>query len=291
MGNLNTDKNSHVVGESVHVDDPMAWKKSCSDNGAGSEFNMLKPGTYFLKYTCSDGQHQTTACRTFINVDKTRPVITCLECANNYVDAGATCSDMVYGNISQDVEVSGDVVNMAAVGTYKINYNCEASAGQTAFPATRTVIVEDKTCPTCVIPGGEELITVEASFPYTEEKSSCTDTLDGEMPSASVYGKVDVELTGTYVLTYSVTDKNGNGADPKKCKGTNSDHRHATHFTKTIVVEDTMVPIISLSYKGSKLMAESTTSTVNGWVIGAVASAVSGVALLGYAATRKATVT
>jgi hypothetical protein len=51
-----------------------------------------------------------------------------------------------------------------------------------------------------------------------------------------------------------------------------------------------MVPIISLSYKGSKLMAESTTSTVNGWVIGAVASAVSGVALLGYAATRKATV-
>merc|ERR1711865_1205207 len=131
--------------------------------------------------------------------------------------------------------------------------NCEDSAGQTAFPATRTVIVEDKTCPTCVIPGGEELITVEASFPYTEEKSSCTDTLDGEMPSASVYGKVDVELTGTYVLT---------------------------HFTKTIVVEDTMVPIISLSYKGSKLMAESTTSTVNGWVIGAVASAVSGVALL-----------
>merc|ERR1712238_539603 len=255
----------------------------------------------YLKYVCKDEANlKATACRTFINVDKTRPVITVLAAANksdgiwyveasrdnNYVDAGATCSDMVDGNISQDVEVSGDVVNMAAVG----NYNCEDSAGQTAFPATRTVIVEDKTCPTCVIPGGEELITVEASFPYTEEKSSCTDTLDGEMPSASVYGKVDVELTGTYVLTYSVTDKNGNGADPKKCKGTNSDHRHATHFTKTIVVEDTMVPIISLSYKGSKLMAESTTSTVNGWVIGAVASAVSGVALLGYAATRKATV-
>merc|ERR1711865_667708 len=343
---LMTDKNSHVVGESVHRDDPMAtemviqhsagyaedykfveelmqegtgyscmdecskttttvaWKKSCSSNGAGSEFNMLKPGTYFLKYTCTDGQHQTTACRTFINVDKTRPVITCLECANhndgtwhveasrdnNYVDAGATCPDMVDGNISQDVEVSGDVVNMAAVGTYKINYNCEDSAGQVAHQATRTVVVQDTTCPTCVIPGTNDLITVEASFPYTEEKSSCTDTLDGEMPSASVYGKVDVELTGTYVLTYSVTDKNGNGADPKKCKGTNSDHRHATHFTKTIVVEDTMVPIISLPYKGSKLMAESTTSPVNGWVIGAVASAVSGVALLGYAATRKATV-
>merc|ERR1711966_48516 len=281
------------------------WKAAGCGASAGTEFNMLKPGTYWLKYNCKDlADNTATACRTFVNVDKTRPVITVLQAANkadgiwyveasrdnNYVDAGATCSDMVDGNISQDVEVSGDVVNMAAVGTYKINYNCEDSAGQTAFPATRTVIVEDKTCPTCKIPGGDAVITVEASFPYTEEASTCTDTLDGAMPDASIYGTVDVELTGTYVLTYSVTDKNGNGADPSKCSGVNQNHRSGSHFTKTVVVEDTMVPIISLKYKGSKLMAESTTSTVNGWVIGAVASAVSGVALLGYAATRKATV-
>merc|ERR1711966_260009 len=181
---------------------------------------------------------------------------------NNYVDAGATCSDMVDGNISQDVEVSGDVVNMAAVGTYKINYTCEDSAGQTAIQATRTVVVQDTTCPTCKIPGGSDTITVEASFPYPEEASTCTDTLDGAMPNAVIYGTVDVETTGSYTLTNSV------------------------------VVEGTMVPIISLKYRGNNLvgmMAESTT-TVNGWVIGAVASAVSGVALLGYAATRKATV-
>jgi len=188
---------------------------------------------------------------------------------------------MVDGNISQDVEVSGDVVNMAAVGTYKINYNCEDSAGQKANQATRTVIVEDTTCPTCTVPGAAKTITVEASFPYTEEASTCTDTLDGAMPNAGIYGKVNVEQTGTYVLTYSATDKNGNGRNQKKCA--------QAHFTKTVVVEDTMVPIISLKYKGNKLMAEST-STVNGWVIGAVASAVSGVALLGYAATRKTAV-
>merc|ERR1712137_747681 len=120
----------------------VAWKKSCSGNAAGTQFDMLKPGTYFLKYSCKDDAGlKTTACRTFVNLDKTKPVITILEAANandgtwhveasrdnNYVDAGATCSDMVDGNISQDVEVSGDVVNMAAVGTYKINYNCEDS--------------------------------------------------------------------------------------------------------------------------------------------------------------------
>merc|ERR1712094_11764 len=132
------------------------------------------------------------------------------------------------------------------------------------------------TCPTCTVPGGTTTITVEASFPYTEEQSTCTDTLDGAMPNAHVYN--------------TVTDKNGNGKDNscKAASGTRTDH-----FTKTVVVEDTMIPIISLKYRGTDLvgmMAEQSTTTVNGWVIGAVASAVSGVALLGYAATRKATV-
>merc|ERR1711990_1065520 len=279
------------------------WQTSCdvacleSETSCGSEFNMLKPGTYYLKYECKDmAANSATACRTFVNVDKTRPVITVLEAShdNNYVDAGATCSDMVDGNISQDVEVSGDVVNMAAVGTYKINYNCEDSAGQKALQATRTVVVQDKTCPTCTIPGGSEqkAITVEASFPYTEEPSTCTDTLDGAMPNAHIYGTVNVEKTGTYVLTYSVTDKNGNGNNVTTCNSASGPDR-SDHFTKTVVVEDTMIPIISLKYRGTNLvgmMAEQSTTTVNGWVIGAVASAVSGVALLGYAATRKATV-
>merc|ERR1711939_492974 len=209
----------------------------------------------------SGTQRETTACRTFINLDKTRPVITVLEASNtnngvwnieasrdnNYVDAGATCSDMVDGNISQDVEVSGDVVNMAAVGTYLINYNCEDSAGQKALTATRTVVVEDNICPTCVVP-------------------ACTETLDGALPNSVPYGSVNVELTGTYILTYSATDKNGNGKNIAQ-----NDGCRAQHYTKTVVVEDTMVPIISLKYKGTKLgrwgyMAESTTTTVNGWV-------------------------
>merc|ERR1711977_212404 len=149
-----------------------------------------------------------------------------------------------------------------------------------------TVVVEDNICPTCVVPGGTETITVEASFPYTEEEATCTDTLDGALPNSVPYGSVNVELTGTYILTYSGTGKNIH---------TQGDNCRGVHYTKTVVVEDTMVPIISLKYKGTKLgrwgyMAESTTTTVNGWVIGAVASAVSGVALLGYAATRKTAV-
>lgn len=299
------------------------WHSSCADDSTESvRFDILTPGTFYLKYDCHDEAGMTytgtndkngmpiqvvrkalhtTACRTFINVDKTRPVLTVFDFANsgdgtyhveatrdtNYVDAGAACSDMVDGNLNPDVQVSGDVVNMAAVGTYIINYDCEDSAGHLALQAHRTVVVEDTTCPCCSVDGdkcevaGKDFptITVEASFPYSESEAVCTDNIDGEIGTATVSGFVDIELTGTYVLTYSATDMNNN-AMTGDCE-----------ITKTIIVEDTMVPIISLKYRnnqllGGQLMAEAASS--NAWLIGAVASAISGVALLGYAATRKA---
>lgn len=287
------------------------WHTSCSSNKVGNRFEMKVPGTYFLKYSCVDEKgdnlkaNEITACRTFYNIDRTRPVLEVFEAANNadgffhveasrdnnYVDAGASCSDIVDGIITSDVQVSGDVVNMAAVGTYIINYDCEDDAGRQAYQAHRTVVVEDTTCPSCSIPGNEATITVEASFPYSEETSTCSDNIDGYIGKAQRHGTVDVELTGTYVLTYTATDANNNGFGMKtKCKGKTYTSKgwqvnQPAHTTKTVIVEDTMVPIISLKYKKDKLMAETTTN--NAWVIGAVASAISGVALLGYAATRQ----
>merc|ERR1711865_446878 len=220
----------------------------------------------------------TTACRTFINVDRTRPILEVYEQVNNkdgtfhveasrdnnYIDAGAACSDVVDGILTQDVQVSGDVVNMATVGTYLINYDCEDDAGRQAYQAHRTVIVEDTTCPTCSIPGGSDTITIEASFPYSEAQSVCTDNIDGYLGNARKTGSIDVELTGTYILTYSSTDRMNNGRGDKikgLCKGKTYTSRgwvvnQPEHTTKTVIVEDTMVPIISLSYKKGKLMAD-----------------------------------
>merc|ERR1711977_722809 len=171
---------------------------------------MLIPGTYYLKYSCVDGkdenqvQRETTACRTFINLDKTRPVITVLEASNtnngvwniqasrdnNSVDAGATCSDAVDGNISQDVEVSGDVVNLARVGDYEIKYDCQDSNNNKAATATRKVTVQDTTCPMCQIEdtpfdgtrkhNKQQTVTIEASFPYTDAGATAMDSLQGK---------------------------------------------------------------------------------------------------------------
>jgi len=121
---------------------------------------------------------------------------------------------------------------------------------------------------------------------------------------------------GKYVVAYHVADKAGN----KECN---------TKF-RTVIVSDTLAPVIALHYKGTliqrgvaskgskkngervnlagisqrtvngkvvgnpflkNLMAEQTeASPVNAWIVGAAASAVTGLALLGYS-QRKSTVT
>merc|ERR1711865_453810 len=102
--------------------------------------------------------------------------------------------------ISQEVEVSGDVVNLSKIGTYKITYKCKDTAGNAADPLTRTVYVKD---------------TSEASFPYSDLGAVCTDGLDGARKTKT-HGKFNVEKVGTYKLTYTANDKSGNTIGQKK---------------------------------------------------------------------------
>jgi len=326
------------------------WVTDCTAETVGGEFDLKEVGTYMLHYTCSDSEGlEAKGCRTFINVDSTKPVITCLLCANDndgnlyleadptavYEDSGASCSDVVDGELgAESVIVSGDTVDYATPGTYTISYNCDDSAGNSAVSNSRWVVIEDTQCPTCEFQNngvGLEEVSMEASFPYNDQEGkwevTCSDSLDGELDVISE-GEVDVELTGDYVLTYHAEDEAGNtfkgvnsdgDAFGNKCEG--DDHQ----IYRTVHVKDTIEPTIHLTYDGEELtasrrddepatnpymplsttmdgngdafpantyanlMAESNVS-VNGWVIGAVASAVSGVALLGYAATRKGSV-
>merc|ERR1712167_480349 len=120
---------------------------SCDDGDADligdvDQFPEYTAGNYHITYVCTDGAgHTDSACRDVQNVDHTLPIIQILGSDHmtleathmgNYVDDGATCSDQVDGVISQNVEVSGDVVNLSKVGTYVITYNCKDSAGNSA---------------------------------------------------------------------------------------------------------------------------------------------------------------
>merc|ERR1711939_160529 len=108
------------------------------------------------------------------------------------------------------------------------------------------------------------------------------------MGKARTLGNVNTELTGTYKLTY-------------RTKG-------QREVIRTVTVKDTLKPVIALHFGGKKIhesratdkgvngqrnlaqdkwMAE--TSSVNGWIVGAIASAVAGVALLALGSKQSTT--
>merc|ERR1711912_60800 len=363
--------------------DPDAFEQPSSDDNlmADDDTRMQKfpewtAGDYSITYEAMDSAGlKHSVCRNIYNVDHTFPIIQILGSdqmtleathQGNYIDDGTTCSDQVDGVISQNVEVSGDVVNLSKVGTYTITYNCKDSANNAAPAARRTVVVAQTSCPRCHV-FGEDEINHEASFPYADAGAACSDVIDGTTTTKcyTTYGGtpnaeandckgstlVDVETTGTYTIQYRSTNTVGLWNDGTNCRG------GPISYYRTVVVMDTLRPVISLKYdngdtnslvaRGTKgnndgnavgggqgangevtndihdtstgaypsgtmdslydaelngqfvdpgthlptLMAEESTSSVNGWVVGAIASAVAGLALLGYSTRRTAVAT
>jgi len=157
-------------------------------------FDRRVLGAYIRTYTATDAAGNTASqTRTFHVVDEEKPMITMagkgsqtIEATREteYYDAGATCDDFVDGILNHRVKVSGDIVDLTVVGTYKINYNCEDLTGNAAVRATRTVVVTDTQAPTITV-NGKSSVTVEAGFPYHEEGATASDSLDGEITYCS----------------------------------------------------------------------------------------------------------
>ena len=82
--------------------------------------------------------------------DTTAPVITlvgddpvAITVGDAYVDAGATATDDVDGDITANIVVGGDTVDVNTAGQYIITYNVSDAAGNAATEVTRTVNVND----------------------------------------------------------------------------------------------------------------------------------------------------
>jgi hypothetical protein len=165
----------------------------------------------------------------------------------DYTDAGATCTDDVWGNLDRAVESSG-TVDLYTPGTYHIYYSCRNQAGYASDTTIRTVRVVDRTCPTCTMAtaNGGVNVVVEASFPYVDPGASCADTLDGAV-AVTVTNPVNVERPGTYFVTYSATDRHGNRNDGASCRG------GGKQYVRRVKVVDTLKPVIALKM-GAKLI-------------------------------------
>lgn len=227
-----------VEGGSAYVDDGATALDTVDGtttvNTSGS-VDTSTLGVYTITYTSTDTAGNTaTAVRTVTVVDTTAPVITLngsdpvtVEGGSTYTDAGVTVTD----NLSTPITATASgTVDVFTVGSYVITYNAVDGSGNAATPVTRTVNVVDTTAPVINVIG-QNPNTVTLNNVYVDSGATAADLIDGVL-TVSTTGTVDTSTLGSYTLTYTATDLNGNSASS----------------TRTVIVipPDTTAPIITV---------------------------------------------
>ena len=134
------------------------------------------------------------------------------EAATPYTDAGATAVDALEGDLTSSISITSADINVSSVSQQVVTYSV-TDAGGNANTATRTVTVQDSTNPVITLTGDSNF-THNLNTAWVDPGYDANDTLDGNLTSSvSISGAVDVNTTGTYILTYSVLDTAGNQAD------------------------------------------------------------------------------
>lgn len=191
--------------------------------------------TYIIDYNGADSSANdaVTVSRTVNVIDTTAPIISLNGSAfvevgqgATYTDAGANATDN--NDLSVTVTPSGSV-NTSVIGSYTITYNAIDTAGNAASPVFRTVNVVDNDAPIITLLG-QAVVTHVHGTPFVDSGASAVDAVDGSV-SVTISGSVNVNAIGSYTLTYSAQDSNGNDATP---------------VTRTVNVVDQTKPTITL---------------------------------------------
>ena len=196
-------------------------------------------GIYSVAFNVSDtsGNAAAEVTRTVNVVDTTVPVIVLLgddsvtiEVGDTYIDAGATATDTYDGDITSSI-VTVSNVDTAIVGIYSVAFNVSDTSGNAAAEVTRTVNVVDTTLPVIALLG-DNPVTIEVGDTYTDAGATAADTYDGDITSSIVtVSTVNTAIVGVYTVCYNVSDASGNTA---------------AELTRTVNVEDTTLPVITL---------------------------------------------
>jgi surface protein len=243
-------------------------------------------GTYIITYTATDSAGNSIFISRTVNVlerDLTPLVITLNGAAQvsiredtRYSELGAIAVDAVNGPV--DVVISSNI-NAATPGSYIVNYSAVDSAGN-RVNVTRTVNVIDATAPVITL-NGQRVLRQNEDTAYTEVGASATDNLDLTV-DVVISGTLNPATPGTYTLTYTATDMEGNTATT----------------TRTITFSDITPPVIMLvgasnittSFNSPYTDAGATATDNSGEIINVtVTGAVNPAILGGYELTYTAT--
>jgi hypothetical protein len=212
------------------------WKEGATTLGTGATLvTSLSTGAHTVTLTVSSSGGGSDDDDVVISiVDTLAPAITLtganpmtVECHDAFSDPGAIANDACAGDLTSSISVSGSV-NSNVVGSYTLTYT--VSDGAHSASANRTVNVVDTISPVIVV-NGPNPMTVECHTSFTDPGATATDSCAGSFP-ASASGTVNVNVPGTYTITYNATDPAGNPATP---------------MTRTVNVVDTTAPVITLN--------------------------------------------
>ena len=177
-------------------------------------------GDHILNFDVTDnaGNIAATVQRTVTVEDTTAPVILLEGDANvsinegdSYVDAGATASDEVDGDVTGNIQVISNV-NPNVKGVYQVKYNVADNAGNDAVEVVRTVEVFDVTIPVITLVG-DATINLNVDDPYSELGATALDNNDGDITgSVQIASNVNTAVADSYQVTYNVADASGNNA-------------------------------------------------------------------------------
>ena len=176
-------------------------------------------GTTTVTFTATDSANLTTTCSVDVIVSNTQlPIITLLganpitiEACDPFVDPGATALDSCLGDISADIIIDTSTLDVNNVGTYTVTYNVTNAVGVSAIPVTRTIHIVDTTSPTLTLIG-PSILNIGICSVYTELEALAEDPCFGDISANLVIDNstVNTNVLGTYVVTYNLTDDNGN---------------------------------------------------------------------------------
>ncbi|MDB4417775.1 DUF5011 domain-containing protein [Akkermansiaceae bacterium] len=92
------------------------------------------------------------------------------------------------------------------------------------------LVAEEDTLPPVITLTGSALVTIEAGSEYIDAGATATDAVDGAI-AVLVDNKVNTQVPGSYLVSFMATDAAGNAA---------------VEVTRTVIVQDTLPPVIAL---------------------------------------------
>lgn len=202
---------------------------------AGSIFPV---GTTTVTYTATDNAGNSTSGQQQVTVtESVAPTISApadanYSCASEVpaADPSQASANDNCGTPTVTVSEMSSGIGSAASPLVILRTFTATDASNNSANAVQTITVIDNAAPVITLDGPNPQY-VECNTAYTEHGATANDNCSGSS-AATPSGVVDVTTPGTYTITYNATDAVGNSATP---------------VTRTVIVQDTTAPTITLN--------------------------------------------